>query len=189
MSNTSMPANFLNRTALPSITGLPASGPMAPRPSTAVPLVSTATRFCRVVRLAASCGIGDDRLAGEGDAGRIGEREVALVGERLGRGDLQLARARLAMEMQRVGFEVGRAFARHAWSFPCKVRGDCCPAPAPAASAKLNGADHSRPVAPVALRKTALKALNAQFSIARTRFGPLICAVRQREVRPMASSS
>ena len=68
-----------------------------------MPLVSTATRFCRVVRLAASCGFGRDRLAGEGDAGRIGEREVALVGERLGRRDLQLAGPRLAMEMQGVG--------------------------------------------------------------------------------------
>ncbi len=49
MSNTSMPANFLNRTALPSITGLPASAPMLPRPSTAVPLEITPTRLPRVV--------------------------------------------------------------------------------------------------------------------------------------------
>ena len=49
MSNTSMPANFLNRTPLPSITGLAASGPMSPRPSTAVPLVTTATRLPRAV--------------------------------------------------------------------------------------------------------------------------------------------
>ena len=49
MSNTSMPANFLNRHPLPSITGLPASGPMSPRPSTAVPLVITPTRLPREV--------------------------------------------------------------------------------------------------------------------------------------------
>ena len=49
MSNTSIPANFLNRTALPSITGLEASGPMSPRPSTAVPFDTTATRFWRAV--------------------------------------------------------------------------------------------------------------------------------------------
>ncbi len=49
MSNTSMPANFLNRTALPSITGLPASAPMLPRPSTAVPLEITPTRLPRAV--------------------------------------------------------------------------------------------------------------------------------------------
>ena len=45
MSKTSMPENFLNRTALPSITGFDASGPMSPSPSTAVPLEITATRL------------------------------------------------------------------------------------------------------------------------------------------------
>ena len=79
-----------------------------------------------------------DRLAGEGDARRIGEREVALIGERLCRRDLQLAGARLAMEMQGVGFKVGRAFACHI-SVPCKVRGDSCPGRRAAASAKLTG--------------------------------------------------
>ena len=49
MSNTSMPANFLNRTALPSITGLEASGPILPSPSTAEPLETTATRLPRAV--------------------------------------------------------------------------------------------------------------------------------------------
>ena len=56
MSNTSMPANFLNRTALPSITGFDASGPILPRPSTAVPLETTATRLARMVSDAASAG-------------------------------------------------------------------------------------------------------------------------------------
>ena len=54
ISKQSRPANFLNRTALPSITGFEASGPIAPRPSTAVPFDSTATRFWREVRLAAA---------------------------------------------------------------------------------------------------------------------------------------
>eukprot|EP00959_Pyramimonas_sp_CCMP1952_P155631 3255385-Pyramimonas_sp.AAC.2 len=45
MSNASMSANFLNNTALPSITGFAAKGPMLPRPSTAVPLVTTPTRW------------------------------------------------------------------------------------------------------------------------------------------------
>ena len=49
MSKQSMPANFLKSTALPSITGFAASGPIAPRPSTAVPLVMTAIRFEREV--------------------------------------------------------------------------------------------------------------------------------------------
>ena len=51
MSNTSMPANFLNNTPLPSMTGLAASGPMSPKPSTAVPLVMTATKLPRLVYL------------------------------------------------------------------------------------------------------------------------------------------
>jgi len=45
MSNTSISANFLKRTALPSITGLLASAPRSPRPRMAVPLVITATRL------------------------------------------------------------------------------------------------------------------------------------------------
>jgi hypothetical protein len=53
ISNTSIPANFLNRQPLPSITGLPASGPMFPSPSTAVPLLTTPTRFAREVSRAA----------------------------------------------------------------------------------------------------------------------------------------
>ena len=39
----STPANRLNSTALPSITGIAARGPMLPRPSTAEPSVTTAT--------------------------------------------------------------------------------------------------------------------------------------------------
>ena len=39
----STPPNCLKRIALPSITGREASGPMSPRPSTAVPSVTTAT--------------------------------------------------------------------------------------------------------------------------------------------------
>ena len=63
---------------------------MAPRPSTAVPLVTTATRLARAVSSAAVRGIAHDLVAGGGDAGRIGERQVALGGQRLGRDDLDL---------------------------------------------------------------------------------------------------
>ena len=38
-----MPANFLNSSALPSMTGIAAAGPMSPRPRTAVPSLTTAT--------------------------------------------------------------------------------------------------------------------------------------------------
>jgi hypothetical protein len=49
ISKQSMPANFLNSTALPSITGFAARAPMLPRPSTALPLETTATRLPRAV--------------------------------------------------------------------------------------------------------------------------------------------
>ena len=101
MSNTSMPANFWNSMPLPSITGLAASGPMLPRPSTAVPLVITATRLPRAVSSRGLVGIGDDRLAGGGDARRIRQRQVALGHHRLGRRDLDLARARQAVVFER----------------------------------------------------------------------------------------
>ena len=39
----STPPNSLNSIALPSITGIAASGPMSPRPSTALPSETTAT--------------------------------------------------------------------------------------------------------------------------------------------------
>ena len=42
-------ANSLKSIALPSITGIEASGPMSPRPSTAVPSVTTATVFFLIV--------------------------------------------------------------------------------------------------------------------------------------------
>ena len=45
MGKASTSAKALNSIALPSITGSPASGPISPRPSTAVPSVTTATRF------------------------------------------------------------------------------------------------------------------------------------------------
>ena len=41
----SISANFLNRTAFPSITGFDASAPISPRPRTAVPFVITATKL------------------------------------------------------------------------------------------------------------------------------------------------
>ncbi len=46
----STPPKVLNSSALPSITGMAAFGPMSPRPSTAVPSVTTATVFFFIVR-------------------------------------------------------------------------------------------------------------------------------------------
>ena len=50
----SMPPNRLNSAALPSITGIAASGPMLPRPSTADPSLTTATVFRLIVNRRAS---------------------------------------------------------------------------------------------------------------------------------------
>jgi hypothetical protein len=101
MSNTSMPANFLNRQPLPSITGLAASGPMSPRPSTAVPLVMTPTRLPREVNSCRQRRVGLDVQARVGHAGRIGQRQVALVRQRLGRRDRDLAACRAAVVVAR----------------------------------------------------------------------------------------
>ena len=49
-------AKLLNSRALPSITGSEASGPMSPRPSTAVPSVTMATVFFLMVRSWTSSG-------------------------------------------------------------------------------------------------------------------------------------
>ena len=51
MSNTSISAKILNSSPLPSITGFDAKGPIFPRPSTAVPLLITATKFDLLVYL------------------------------------------------------------------------------------------------------------------------------------------
>ena len=53
----SMPANRLNRAALPSMTGSAAYGPMLPRPSTADPSVTTATLLRLIVRRRTSSGL------------------------------------------------------------------------------------------------------------------------------------
>jgi hypothetical protein len=50
-------------------------------------LVITATRLARAVTVAASAGIGDDSFARRRHARGIGERQIALVRQRLGRRD------------------------------------------------------------------------------------------------------
>ena len=50
--------------------------------------------------------ISDDLFAGRGHARRIGQREIALVGERLGGLDFELAGTRVAVEGQRGGAEI-----------------------------------------------------------------------------------
>ncbi len=52
----STPASSLKSMALPSMTGMAASGPMSPSPRTAVPSVTTATAFCLMVSVKARLG-------------------------------------------------------------------------------------------------------------------------------------
>ena len=56
IGHASTPPNSLNSIALPSITGMAASGPMSPSPSTAVPSVTTATVLPLTVRFQAAAG-------------------------------------------------------------------------------------------------------------------------------------
>jgi hypothetical protein len=56
-----------------------------------------------------------DGEAGGGDARRIGERQVALVAERLGGLDLQLAGLGIAVEEQRRLVEIGERGLGRAW--------------------------------------------------------------------------
>ena len=56
IGNASTPPNSLNSIALPSITGIAASGPMSPSPSTAVPSVTTATVLRLIVSVQSSLG-------------------------------------------------------------------------------------------------------------------------------------
>ena len=57
IGHASMSAKRLNRTALPSITGSAAPGPMLPSPSTADPSVTTATQLPLIVRRVTSSGL------------------------------------------------------------------------------------------------------------------------------------
>ena len=56
IGHASMLANRLNSAALPSMTGIAARGPMLPRPSTALPSVTTATELPLTVNRETSCG-------------------------------------------------------------------------------------------------------------------------------------
>ena len=87
----STPPNSLNSIALPSITGIAASGPMSPSPSTALPSVTTATVLRLIVRFQTFSGSLGDRLADARDARRVGHREVVARLERHLRAHLDLA--------------------------------------------------------------------------------------------------
>ena len=70
--------NALNSAHLPSITGSDAAGPMSPRPSTAVPSLTTATSRLAQVYRAAKRVVGGDRTADLSDARGVRDRQRAL---------------------------------------------------------------------------------------------------------------
>ena len=72
----SMPANSLKSMHLPSITGMLASGPMSPRPSTARAVGDDGDRVALDRVLEGLVAVGVDRHADAGDAGRVGHGEV-----------------------------------------------------------------------------------------------------------------
>ncbi len=87
----STPANFLNRAALPSITGSAAAGPILPSPSTAVPSVTTATVLRLIVNRLASAGFFAMAMQTRATPGRVGAGQVVAVAQRHLGGDLDLA--------------------------------------------------------------------------------------------------
>ena len=81
--NASTPPNSLNSIALPSMTGIAASGPMSPSPSTALPSETTATVLRLIVywkALSRSCAIA---LQTRATPGRVGHREVVAGAQRM----------------------------------------------------------------------------------------------------------
>jgi hypothetical protein len=99
-SKTSMLANFLNSTPLPSMTGLAASGPMA-QAEDGRAVGDDADQIGARGQRAGFGRIGDDFLAGKCNARRVGQRQIVLVGQLLDRGDRDLARLGLAVIVER----------------------------------------------------------------------------------------
>jgi hypothetical protein len=93
----SMAANFLKSTPLPSITGLAASAPRSPEAEDGGAVGDDADQVGARGVIGGRRRIGDDLLAGEGDARRIGHRQIVLVGQDLGRADGNLTGGRPAM--------------------------------------------------------------------------------------------
>ena len=112
MSNTSMPANFLNRQPLPSITGLPASGADVAEAEHRGAVGDDRDEVAARGQVAGFARVVGDRHAGVGDARRVGERQVALVGQRLGRRDRDLAGRRKAVVVERGLAKVSSVMSR-----------------------------------------------------------------------------
>jgi hypothetical protein len=101
MSNTSMSAKCLNSTPLPSMTGLPASAPTLPSPSTARAVGDDRDQVALGRVAVGILRVGGDASHRLGHPRRIGQRQVALRAGRLGDLDADLSRARLLVIVQR----------------------------------------------------------------------------------------
>ena len=107
-----MPANFLNRTDLPSITGLAASGADIAKPKNSAAIGDHRHEVAARGVAAGSLGIGLDLETGLGHAGAVGSRQIAAIGHRLGRADLQFTGFRKLVIIQRRGVAVARSARR-----------------------------------------------------------------------------
>ena len=87
----STPPNSLKSAALPSITGIAASGPMSPSPSTAVPSLTTATEFRFTVRFQAASRSSAIAVQIRATPGRVRHREVVARADRRLAPHLELA--------------------------------------------------------------------------------------------------
>ena len=88
------PAEARNLTARGNLVGVVTNGTAVLGLGNIGPLAAKPVMEGKGVLFKKFAGIGDDRLAGGGDAGRVGQREVALVGEALGRHHRDLSRRR-----------------------------------------------------------------------------------------------
>src|SRR3972149_1414871 len=102
MSKTSTSAKRLKSRPLPSITGLPARAPTLPRPSTALPVLTPATRVPAGRVLERLQRVLVDLPHRLGHPRRVGQGEVALCGAGLGQGNGDLAGATPAVVFERV---------------------------------------------------------------------------------------
>ena len=93
-------AKRLNRTALPSITGFDASAPDIAQAEHGGAVGDDRDQIALGGVVVDGRRVFLDAQAGRGDAGRIGQRQVALGGQRLGGCDFQLAGASTRMEKE-----------------------------------------------------------------------------------------
>ena len=97
----SMSAKRLKSAPLPSITGLAAMRAEVAEPEDRRAVGDDRHQVALVGVVVGEVGIPGDGQHRHGHARRVGERQVALRGQRLGRRDLELAGLALAVELQR----------------------------------------------------------------------------------------